>query len=220
MDSRKNFSIQKSLLILFFTIIIFFSGIYIGKLGDAAKMNSLNDFYDDLKIETLSTEIEFQLMENSICETNDFSIISDRLNDLSIKLNYMENNLGFDDERVIRLKKYYSILEMKHWLLANKQIKQCGIATTINNSIILYFYANGNNCDDCDRQGTVLSYVKENYPDMKIYSFDINLDLPSITALRKIYNVSDVTPSLIINNQYHEGYLDATDFKEFIENQN
>ncbi|MGE0792652.1 MAG: hypothetical protein AB7V77_00565 [Candidatus Woesearchaeota archaeon] len=217
---RKKFSIQKSLLVLFFTLLIFFSGIYIGKIGDQAKIENLNELYDDLRLETLGTEIEFELIESSICESDDFSVISERLNDLAVKLDYMENNLGFNDERVIRLKKYYFTLEMKHWLLANKQIEQCNLEPNIDNSVILYFYSNSKECVDCSKQGTVLSYMKRNYPHIKIYSFDVDLELSALDALKKVYGVQDYTPSLVINEEYYEGYLDALTLKKFIENQN
>ncbi len=66
------------------------------------------------------------------------------------------------------LKKYYSILEIKHWLLVKKTAKEC----KVNIGSIVYLYGDKKNCPNCENQGYVLTTLREKYPFLRVYSFD------------------------------------------------
>jgi len=120
---------------------------------------------------------------------------------LADKISYSENNIGAEDVDVISLKKYYSLLEIKDYLLMKKIRERCGEKSIF----ILYFYKN-DNCDDCTKQGYVLTSLREKYPDLRVYSFDYNLDLSAIKAMVSIYKVQDNLPAIVINGKVYNGF--------------
>lgn len=216
MEKRKVFSIERTLLVLFLTIIIFSIGVYIGNYGTEKKLNYLNEMYNDLRIETQETELEYEIAQELICDQSNFLSITKSLDEWALKLDFMEGDLGKNDASVLNMKRYYYILEMKHWLLAKKQLNNCNISKNIDNSIILYFYSNDGSCDGCERQGVVLSHLKKKYKNIKIYSFDINYNSVTLNALKMKYNIKNEAPTLIINDIYHLGFLDVDSLEKFI----
>ncbi len=53
---------------------------------------------------------------------------------------------------------------------------------------------------------------------MKVYSFDMNIESPVVNVLKKLYSITDV-PSLVINDDLHEGYMDKDAFTAFVTDQ-
>jgi hypothetical protein len=67
---------------------------------------------------------------------------------------------------------------------------------------VLYFYSNEGDCEDCSRAGEVLTYLREVYPGLRVYSFDYHLELSALQTLINIRKVrSDRLPAFIINNR-------------------
>ena len=78
---------------------------------------------------------------------------------------------------------------------------------------IFYFYGTKESCADCARQVYVLDALKHKYPNLRVYSFDYNLDLSTIQALRTIYKINGVLPGLVVNGTTFNGFqgLEALD---------
>jgi hypothetical protein len=107
---------------------------------------------------------------------------------------------------VISLKKSYSLLEIKDYLLMKKITERCGQKPIF----ILYFY-NNDNCEDCTKQGYVLTSLREEYPNLRVYSFDYNLDLGAIKSMISIYKVPNKVPALVINGKVYSGFQSVED---------
>ena len=76
--------------------------------------------------------------------------------------------------------------------------KKCNTKTVS----ILYFYSNEGDCEGCRHSGEVLTYLRENYPDLRVYSFDYNLDLGALRTLISLNKVKkDALPAFIINGR-------------------
>jgi hypothetical protein len=132
--------------------------------------------------------------------------LSSELNSLADKITYSENNIGNNNTDVISLKKYYSLLEIKDYLLMKQITQRCGQKSVF----ILYFYKN-DNCNDCTKQGYVLTSLRETYPNLRVYSFDYNLDVSAIDAMKSIYKVPDNLPALVINGKVYSGLQNVDD---------
>jgi hypothetical protein len=131
-------------------------------------------------------------------------MLSEQLSLVGEKLSYTEEERGGDDDTVLYLKKYYSLLQVKDYLLSKKLTEKCGQAKkTVS---IIYFYTNKQECKDCAKQGYVLTRLKEMYPDLRVYSFDYDLPLSVIDSLKAIYRVSDVLPTIIIDDKVYSGF--------------
>ena len=74
-----------------------------------------------------------------------------------------------------------------------------------NQTIILFFYKKKEDCSDCDAQSFVLTDLnKEIDSEIAIFSFDSNLELPSIRTLELFYNITSYPCLIIGENTYCE----------------
>jgi len=191
---------KKYIIVLFITSTIFITGLWFSNYLSNKKIDQLKSIESSISIDLMSSETQFSLMGELSCKDVSTTVLSSELNSLADKISYSENNIGIDNIDVISLKKYYSLLEIKDYLLMKQITQRCGQKSVF----VLYFYKN-DNCDDCTKQGYVLTSLRETYPNLRVYSFDYNLDLSAIRAMKSIYKVPDKLPALIINGKVYSG---------------
>lgn len=194
---------KKYLIVLFITVAIFISAIWFSNYLNDKKVDELRNIQDKIYVDLMASEVQFSLLQESSCKDISTTVLSSELNSLADKISYSESNIGNTNTDVISLKKYYSILEIKDYLLMKKITSQCGDKPIF----VLYFYKN-DNCGDCTKQGFVLTSLRENYPNLRVYSFDQGLDLPSIKTLMSLYKVPKILPAMVINGKVYSGFQD------------
>lgn len=191
---------KKYVIVLFITLTIFGTGLWFSNYLNNKKINQLKNIESKISLDLMSSEVQFSLLQEQSCKDVSGTILSSELNSLADKISYSENNIGVNDTDVVSLKKYYSLLEIKDYLLMKKMRERCGEKSIF----ILYFYKN-DNCDDCTKQGYVLTALREKYPELRVYSFDYNLDLSAIKTMISIYKVQDNLPAIVINGKVYNG---------------
>lgn len=193
---------KRYIIVFFITVFVFLTALWISKYFTSKKIDQLKDIENKISLDLLSSETQFSLLQELSCkDISSSTILSSELNTLADKISYSENNIGADDTDVISLKKYYSLLEIKDYLLMKQITERCGEKSIF----ILYFYKN-DDCEDCTKQGYVLTALREKYPNLRVYSFDYNLDLSAIRAMTSIYKVSDNLPAIVINGKVYNGF--------------
>ncbi len=189
---------RKYVITFFITAAIFATAFYIANRFDAQRIAEIRATEDQISLDILSTETQYDLLGELDCETiSENPVLSDELNSLASQLAVAEGNLGDSNAQVISLKKQYSLLEIKDYLLMQKVSAKCGTKPVY----ILYFYSNAGDCPDCSRAGDVLTYLRQQYPTLRVYSFDYHLDLSALKTLIGIRNVSATLPAFIIKNR-------------------
>ncbi len=160
------------------------------------RVAELNAISDQLSIDTLSLDTQFSLLASAPCDTiEDGTELTSELHDLGERLYYTESQLGADDAQVIRLKKQYTLLEIRDYLVTQQLASACDTDPVS----VLYFYSNvPGECEDCDRASFALSYLRETYPNLRVYSFDYHLDLGALETLIALNKVKPEFPSFII----------------------
>lgn len=202
---------KKYVIVLFITSTIFISGLWISSYFSNKKIEQLKNIESKISLDLMSSETQFSLLQEQSCKDVSNSILSTELNNLADKITYSENNIGSEDVDVIGLKKSYSLLEIKDYLLMKKIRERCGEKSIF----ILYFYKN-DNCDDCTKEGYVLTTLREKYPDLRVYSFDYNLDLSAIKTMISIYNVPDNLPAIVINGKVYSGFKSVEEIEKIL----
>jgi len=192
---------KKYVIVLFITVTIFVSGLWFSNYLSNKKIDQLKNIQNKISLDLMSSETQFSLLQEQSCKDVSNTVLSSELNSLADKIAYSENNIGADDTDVVSLKKYYSLLEIKDYLLMKKLKERCGQKSIF----VLYFYKN-DNCDNCTKQGYVLTSLREKYPDLRVYSFDYNLDSSAIKTMTSIYKVKDNLPAMVINGKVYEGF--------------
>jgi hypothetical protein len=136
-------------------------------------------------------------------------VFSAELEELGSKLEWGQQNLGSTQE-VQYLKKYYSLLQIKDYLLMKKISERC----KVKSAFILYFYTTAENCSECERQGLVLSAMRDKYPELRVYSFDFSTDLSAVKAMLNIYKIEDTKlPALVIDDNLVTGFYSIEDLE-------
>ncbi|MBK5215708.1 MAG: hypothetical protein JJE53_02795 [Candidatus Pacebacteria bacterium] len=200
---------KKYIIVLFITSSIFISGLWLSNYLSNKKIDQLKSIESSISLDLMSSEVQFALLEELSCKDVSTTVLSSELNSLADKISYSENNIGIENVDVISLKKYYSLLEIKDYLLMKKITERCGQKSIF----ILYFYKN-DNCDECTKQGYVLTDLRQNYPNLRVYSFDYNLDNSAIRAMRSIYKVPDNLPAIVINGKVYSGFKTVEEIEE------
>jgi hypothetical protein len=196
-------SYKRYILAFLITSAIFATAILISNKLSEDKLAQVKAIEDKMSIDILSLETQFDLLQELSCEQiSEDSILSSELSNLANKLSYMEEQRGSDDPEVIRLKRRYSLLQIKDLLLMNKISDKCDITPTV----VLYFYSNAGDCSACKRQGYVLTKLGNEYEDLRIYAFDANLDLSVLKTLLSINKVSTELPALVIDKETFTGF--------------
>ncbi len=195
------------------TALIFVTAIYISNYFSNKKLGQLKTMEDKISLDILSSEIQFSLLSESSCQDIDDNTLSREVSQLGDKLSYTEGKIGSDNPDFINLKTYYSLLEIKDYLLMKKISDKCKDKPVF----ILYFYSNDkNSCPDCQKEGYVLTKLHEMYPLIRIYSFDYDFNISTIETLKSIYKIENRLPAMYINGKIQYGLKNIDEIKKII----
>lgn len=204
--------IKKYIIVFFITAGIFAVAFFVSNYINDRRYEVIKTTADKISIDILSLETQFELFQESSCQSLTNSVLSDEINALADKLSYAESQRGINDEDVITLKKYYSLLEIKDYLVMQKVDKRCDV----NPISILYFYTNKEDCEDCTKQGYVLTKLRMDHPALRIYSFDYDLDLNAIKTLISLYKIPEELPAIVINGKTYTSFKDVEDIRKIL----
>lgn len=207
---------RNALIALGITIVLAGTIAYAISYLNRARITELSAIKDRLSIDILSIDTQFSLLEEAPCDSAATSTtLTSELGDLGNRLSYAEDQLGNDNSQVIRLKEQYSLLEIRDYLITKQLAAACGIKPVT----VLYFYSNAGDCSDCDKAGYALSYLRDTYPALRVYSFDYNLDLGALKTLITVLKVRNSLPAFIINGTHSYGFTSLSDLeKQFPKN--
>ena len=190
--------LQKYALALCITAAIFATAFYVEARLDAQRILEIRSSEESISTDILSSETQFEILGNLDCQTiSQNATLSGELNSLASKLSVAEGNLGARNPEVINLKSQYSLLEIRDYLLMKQVSKKCSLKPVF----ILYFYSNAGDCSDCASAGGVLTYLRDQYPRLRVYSFDYNLNLSALKTLASLRHVEAKLPAFIINDR-------------------
>lgn len=209
---RTIISKTKYLAVFATTTLIFVIGVFIGHWVTNAKLSKVDDLEQNMKVDTMAIELQYLLIAEDPCSYLNATPLTEELYGIGTKLDYMENQLGETNPNVLRIKEYYSLLEVRHWLYMKKVNKECNQT----NPLILYFYSNQGDCPTCKEQGFVLNYLHRKYPSINIYSFDTNINDIALDTIKDIYGIKKETPALIISDKVYIGFRNSKDIEKLI----
>ena len=197
------FDWKKYIIVFFITLLLFITASYLSNYFNNKKIGELKSIQDKISIDILSSETQFSLLSELSCKNlATSSALGGELGELGTKLEWGQNNLGSDEE-LNYLRKYYSLLQIKDYLLMKKVSARCGVKS----AFILYFYTTAENCSECEKQGLVLSTLRNKYPELRVYSFDYSTDLSAVKSMLQIYKIEDtLLPALVIEDDVLVGF--------------
>lgn len=213
MNLRKRIKKSKYAIVFGMTITIFLFGLLVGSVFTSQKLADVRDLQDGLRSDTLDLEVVYTLLEQNPCEYVNMSLLVEDLQDVAERVDYLEGELGKDDENVLRLKKYYSLLQLRQWLFEERVRAECAQ----NKTVVLYFYDNEPGaCPNCEEQGFILSYLRKKYPEqLSVYSFDVKTESEAVQAVIRRYGINSV-PTVVLNEELLTGFQSTEQLEELI----
>lgn len=208
---KSNNDWKRYLVAFLITAFLFAMAFFLSNFFNNRKIQEIRSIQDSISVDILSSETQYDLLSELSCSNIDDSLLSQELNELAYKIEYgEENNIGSKEE-LTSLRKYYSLLQIKDYLLMKKTQEKCDLKVTS----IIYFYSNKDVCSDCEKQGYILTDIRQNYPNVRVYAFDYNLDLSALSALKSIYKIREPErlPALIVNGKVYYGLQEFEDIQ-------
>ena len=179
---------------------------------DRQRIAELDAIQSQLATDTLSVETQFALLENAPCaDLTAGTDLTSEVSSLGDRLGIAESRLGSDNPEVLRLKKQYTLLQIRDYILTQRIADTCDIEPVT----ALYFYSNeAGSCESCDRASYALSYLRQTYPQLRVYTFDYNLDLGALKTLIAVEKVEERFPAFVIEGKRSYGFTDVETFQE------
>jgi hypothetical protein len=203
---------KKYLIVFLITAGLFVTAIYLSNYFGDKKIDQLKAIQDKISIDILSSETQFSLLSELSCKNISDSVFSPELGELGSKLEWSQDHLG-DMEEVSYLRKYYSLLQIKDYLLAKKVSERCGVKS----AFILYFYTTKDNCSECEKQSVVLTSLRAQYPELRVYSFDYSIDLSAVKSMLSIYKIKDTElPALVVDGDLLTGFRSIEELETIV----
>ncbi len=203
--------VRNALLALAITVVIAGTIVYAINYLDRQRLAELDSIQNQLATDTLSIETQFALLEEAPCEDlSEGTAFSQEVGDLGDRLARSEERLGSDNAEVQQLKKQYTLLQIRDYLLTKRLAESCDVEPVT----ALYFYSNEGGCEDCDRASYALSYLRQTYPSLRVYSFDYDLDLGALRTLVAVEKVKREFPAFVINGTRSYGFSDLEEFEK------
>ncbi len=195
------------------TSLIFATALYVSNYFNNRRINDIRQAQDTISTDILSLETQFDLLQERSCvDIAENTVLPNELQTLANQLSYMEGQGFTNQDEITRLKRLYSLLEIKDYLLMKQFAVRCGLKPIF----ILYFYSNTGDCDDCQKQGYALTALARTYPQLRIYSFDYNLDVSALQTLISINDVENRMPALIVDGKLYYGYHSVADIEKIL----
>jgi len=209
---QQKFDWKRYIIVFFITLGLFLTAMYVSDYFSNKKLDQLKSIQDKISIDILSSETQFSLLSELSCKSVSDSVLSGELGELGNKIEWGQNNIGNSDE-LLYLKKYYSLLQIKDYLLMKKISSRCGKKS----AFILYFYTTAQNCSECEKESIVLSSLRNKYPELRVYSFDYSTDLSAVRAMINIYKIQDTKlPALVIDDNLLTGFRSIKELESIV----
>lgn len=119
--------------------------------------------------------------------------------EFGVKIDALEHSQGPTNQNVLKLKREYTLKQVRDYLLSQKINAECGV----NTQTMLYFYSR--DCPQCIQQGLVGPPLKRDHPELLIYALDASLDMPAVNALMQIHGITKY-PTLVLNGEKLQGF--------------
>ncbi len=210
---ERQINVTKYVAVFAVTILLFVAGLLFGQFLTDQKYKNIQNIETGLSLELSDLEVQNSLVEDYPCNNYFVYSLGGKIDELGDKLILLEDQIGKNDPRVIDLKKPYTLLLIRHYLLIKERAEKCNEKYVT----ILFFYSNKQDfIDASERQGYLLGYFanKYGYDKVKVYSLDGDIDLGTIGALKEVYNVT-YFPTTVIGDKVFIGFHDKEELEPY-----
>ena len=163
---------------------------------NAFEFERISGLQDDVFYDFYEAKAYHDLFAENNCNDEYMKELNEALDFQGVMLGNLEKEFGKNNEYVKKRKDFYYLLQFSHYEYMKELSEECDF----NRNFILFFYSNSKEyLDKSEEIGNVLSYVKEKYPNVLIYSFDTSSGNELIKKFSLAYNI-DSPIAIVIND--------------------
>lgn len=211
---------RRYLLAAFISLAIFLLGLSLGVYLSGTKVGYIENLATKQKLDYDSLQLQYSFIDFIKDEKNcvalnkalENSVVN--LENTREKLEAYSEELNMNVERYNELKREYILAEIKYWMLTQKSKEICEREVVS----ILYFYKEGEECENCSAQSYILTYLKGTFKEkLLVFSIDASFEdeEPLVKLLKEVYNVNEY-PTLIIDGKTYTGLVEMEDLQKKI----
>ena len=205
--AARSLNVRIYAIVLVFSAFLFLVGILVGTQLSSGVSREFLQKADDLQANSRELELTLLLLSSAqgdvakLCPAllEQASSLDRRTNEFGISLDALEKSRGRFDANVQSLKRQYSIMQVRDYLLYKQIASQC--STPLKQ--IIFFYTN-EGCRDCVEQGQILREFKRGNQEVLVYTLDVDIGTPVVSALISTYNLTHY-PALVVNGEVVQG---------------
>ena len=210
-----DIKVKAFILAIVSSVAFFAAGLLLGKTLSDLVYKDVVSLTWDIKNTLLDFETAFEILKTHPCNKKELDIITLKIRTIGKDLEHLEREWGYEDKRVLELKRYYNLLLIRLYLLTEKIKKTCNF----NYTTILFFYSNEKKYLDVSiKQGKYLDYIVYKYGPKNVKVFPIEVYLTNLTSVKLLFEHYNCTkiPCLIINGKKYEGLLTVKELEKII----
>jgi hypothetical protein len=194
MANRQVQSVRRYILAFIIGTSLFILGFFVVNGLTYFEYTRISNLQDNLAYQIFEDKISYELFGKDLCSDESYRKVSSDLGFQGRIIDDLERKFGVDDPRVLERKKFYSLILVEHFEFVNLRNEQC----SNNINTILFFYSNKPRfLEGSEELGKLLGSVHSRNEDVVIYSFDVDLNSPLVSDLKKRYMVEQPLEILI-----------------------
>jgi hypothetical protein len=209
---ERKVSKEKYIFAFLVTAGIFALGLLLGLVIEQKRIDyvQFKDQQQTLSFNSLQLQYQFvdQFALNKNCDALS-TTFEDNIRSLETTRGRIEN---YQRESTIKtedfelLQREYMLAQIRYWLLAKQTKDICGSEF----STVLYFFADEEDCPQCNEQSFVLTYLKQKLGmNLLNFAFDGEYEAePMVPLLKKVYGIEEY-PAIVINGKTYNGFVDV-----------
>ena len=202
--SMRSLSKDKYVIAGAITLGVFLLGLFLGLAIEGKRVNYIESVSRRQNLDFSSLQLQYAFIDQMSQENNCLAVektFEENINNLEstrIRLENFDRDATINKNEFDVLKNEYILAQIRYWMLAERTRKLCGSDVVT----VLYFFSDEKECQDCDKQAFVLTYLKKKFKDkLLIFSFDSKFETePMISLLKTTYNVTSY-PTLVIEGK-------------------
>lgn len=215
MDKGREINWLKLILTFLIASFLFSIGMFIGYLAKELIAQATISIEEETRSEIFNLETISLIDSNEACNVLTFDLVSEKLDYLGELITTLEVRKGKYDSEVLELKKLYTSLEVRHMYLVKENNKNC----QRNNTVIMFYYSNDKECQGIVEKGSfVLTYLRNKYDFVKVYSFDVDLKSDIVSILKRKYDVSGCQTIIVNEEQKFKNIENSEEFEKALFN--
>ncbi len=193
MQSKKRYLLSFIIGTLVFCLVFILTN-FLGR----TELNRMNSINGEMAQDIFKDKLAYSFFDERTCSEEYFGKISRDLGYSGSIINNIEKKFGKEDQGVLEQKKFYTLVLLEHLEFLKDYNKNCNSSF----QYILFFYSNQKEIyPQSEEVGRMLDSLGKDYPNVSVYSFDINLNSDLIKKLINKYNVTEV-PLVIIDEKF------------------